>query len=333
MKQIALKLMHSSGAFAPFRFLNRHKTLILMYHRFSDREDGISTSASDFEAHLKYLKEHYNVLSLGQAVTKFRTNGNARARDAVITIDDGYRDAYKVALPLLRKYQMPATIFVVTGFLDRKVWLWTDKLRFALLETKKQVCEYQTRERLIKLELSDRRSRIEGAAKINSYLKNIPDEEKEEVIQELAQSLQVSAPESPPAEFEALTWDELRKLEEGGIEIGSHTHTHPILTQVALDRVGQELRTSKARLEEMLSHEVPLFCYPNGINNREIREETRVSGYKAAVTATPGFSGAEDDIFMLSRIAADPDLPHFVQNTSGFELFKNSVRTQRPYVL
>jgi|ERR1051326_2942124 peptidoglycan/xylan/chitin deacetylase (PgdA/CDA1 family) len=329
MKQTALKLMHSGGAFAPFRFLNRNKVLILMYHRFAERAGGVSIAAADFESHLKYLNQHYNVVSLSEAVSQFRENGKAKKRTAVITIDDGYNDAYFVALPLLRKYAMPATLFVVTDFLDQNIWLWTDKLRYVLLNTQKPACEYQSGEKLITLQLTDRRSRFQVAGAINSCLKRIDNNEKDKAIEELAHSLQVSIPEIPTAEFAALNWDQARELEHGDVEIGSHTHTHPILTQIQPDRVRWELRKSKSRAEEMLQHEITLFCYPNGVSDDEIRTETKSSGYTSAVSAKPGLNGPKDDLFALRRIAADHDLPHFAQNTSGFEGLKNVFRFAR----
>lgn len=286
-------------------------------------------SAEDFEHHLRYLKRHYKVVSLSSAVSQFQSDGKVPSHTAVITIDDGYRDAYEVAFPLLHKYQMPAAIFVVTDFLDHNIWLWTDKLRFVLIRTQKQHFEYQLGETFIKRELTDRRSRLDAAAVINSYLKSIGNNEKDKAIDELSRFFDVPIPEQPTTEFEPLKWDELRKLERGGIEIGSHTRTHPILTKIPLAQVRWELRTSKARMEEMLGHEVPLFCYPNGIHNSDIRQETRLSGYTSAVSASPGFCDAEDDLFALRRISAERDLPHFAQDTSGFEGFKNYLRDRQ----
>ncbi|HJX91737.1 MAG TPA: polysaccharide deacetylase family protein [Pyrinomonadaceae bacterium] len=328
MKQAALRLIHSSGLFAPFRFFNRNKVLVLMYHRFSANEDEFATSASDFEAQLKYLKQHYNVVSLGEAVRRLLQDGKTEAKTAVITIDDGYRDAYQVALPILKRNNLPATIFVVTQFLDRKMWLWTDKMRYINSMTESTFVEFQPNGSARRLELQDRTSRLRAAATINTFLKGVPDDEKDQTIMELASSLGIEIPEQPTAEYEALTWEELLKMEEQGIEIGSHTYSHPILTRVSLERVRMELRKSKERLEEKLDHEVPLFCYPNGINNRDIRDEVKRAGYSSAVTATPGFIEPNPDLFALSRISAEHDLPHFAQNTSGFEGFKNSLRSR-----
>jgi peptidoglycan/xylan/chitin deacetylase (PgdA/CDA1 family) len=116
-------------------------------------------------------------------------------------------------------------------------------------------------------------------------------------------------------------------MERHGIQAGSHTVTHPILTRISDERLRMELRDSKARLESVLGHEVSLFCYPNGATNDQVTAAVRDAGYGSAVTATPGFNGLSPDPFRLSRISAENDLPHFAQNISGFEGFKNTFRS------
>jgi peptidoglycan/xylan/chitin deacetylase (PgdA/CDA1 family) len=326
MKEATLKIAHSSGFFFPFRYFNRNKLLILMYHRFSTDSGPFATSASDFENHLKYIRQRYRVVSLSDATTLLSDLGKLPPRTAVITIDDGYRDVYTVALPILRKYEMPATLFVVSDFLDRKIWLWTDKARFLLLQTQKTLVEFESEHEVHHYKLSDRNSRLSAAASINLHLKKMPDAKKEFAIKDLGEALKVEIPGVPPADFEALTWDELAELESSRIEAGSHTVTHPVLTRVNRERVRLELRNSKTRLESVLNHKVSSFCYPNGATNDEVTGEVRLAGYECAVTATHGFNQYKPDPLLLSRIAAENDLPHFAQNISGFESFKNSLR-------
>ena len=327
MKQTALKLAHQSGFFAPFRFLNRHKLLILMYHRFTNEPGSFSTLASDFESHLKYLRQRYRVVSLTDAIQKLTSGDQVEPGTAVITIDDGYRDAYQVALPLLKKYDIPATIFVVTDFMDRKKWIWTDKARFIALHTQARTIEFENGSNVVRREISDRISKLQAASDINLHLKRLADEEKELAIAKFAAAMDVEIPEVPTPEFEALTWDELIEMEQHGVQVGSHTVSHPMLTQVDIERVRRELRDSKVRLENVLGHDVPVFCYPNGATNDQVTEEVRLAGYDCAVTATHGFNELKPDPFKLRRISAEHDLPHFAQNISGFEEFKNSFRT------
>src|SRR5262245_43814041 len=138
MKQAALNLMRVAGAFSMLRLINRGRALILTYHRFSEQEDGVNTSASAFAEQLDFLAAHYRVVPLAELVEQLNGPGAKSSRLAAITIDDGYRDAYEIAYPLLRRAGLPATVFVVTEFLEGRLWLWTDKLRYLALSAPEQ---------------------------------------------------------------------------------------------------------------------------------------------------------------------------------------------------
>lgn len=329
MKKLALDLMRVTGAFAPFRMANRDKALVLMYHRFGESEDGAATSARAFDAHLAYLTSHYRVVPLSQ-IAGYILAGKALPRGlAAITIDDGYGDAYRVALPLLRRYDVQATLFVVTDFLDGKAWMWTDKLKFLTRHTTKNWLRLALDDRLTGIELNGARSRRLAATHVNALLKRLPDEIKEQTICKLADSLGVALPDAPPDEFAPLSWDEARALDAAGVEIGSHTVTHPILTRVNPSRLRREISDSKARLEEMLGREVSLFCYPNGDYDEAAVAEVERAGYRCAVTTDYGMNTHITAPLRLRRVAAESDLSRFVQSTSGFEGAKFKLRASR----
>src|SRR5262245_55364600 len=129
MKQAVLNLMRISGAFAAFRIANRHKALILTYHRFSRNGVHGTTSARAFARQLEYLTRHYRLIRLSRLVELIGNSEELRPDIAVIAIDDGYRDCYEIAFPTLQQYDAPATLFAVTDFVDQRRWIWTDKLR------------------------------------------------------------------------------------------------------------------------------------------------------------------------------------------------------------
>src|SRR5215510_2506872 len=129
MKGSVLNLLRRSGAFAPFRWAHRGQALILTYHRFSEGGDGERISARVFSEQVKYLAAHYTLVPLSQLADCLRRREIPPSL-AAITIDDGYRDAYEIAFPILRKHCAPATVFVVTEFVEGTTWLWTDKARY-----------------------------------------------------------------------------------------------------------------------------------------------------------------------------------------------------------
>lgn len=325
MKRAILKLMRSSGVFASFREVNKHKSLILTYHRFAHTEDGRSTSSEAFEAQLSYLAKHYSLIKLSTLYESLK-NGKSLERAAVITIDDGFRDVYEIAFPILRKYSAPATFFVITDFLDQKIWLWTDKLRYVTSQLPPGPATVKINGRQLTFELDGKSSRMEAATAINSVLKTLPSETRDAVIDEVATTLNVVIPGLPPSEYGPVSWDQLIEMDQGGVEIGSHTVTHPILPNVDDEQMRWELSASRERLESVLKRPVPLFCYPNGSYDERTRSAVAAAGYECAVTTRPLLNEAGGDLLALSRVPAEQDMDHFIQTTCGFEEVKNLLR-------
>jgi peptidoglycan/xylan/chitin deacetylase (PgdA/CDA1 family) len=258
------------------------------------------------------------------------TNGGGLpAGAAAITIDDGYGDAYEIAFPLLRKYNAPATLFVVTGFVDKACWVWTDKMRFLALKTDAPLLEATIAGRKVELRLGNHVSRLQAAARANSLIKRLPDEAKDEAIDRIALALRVELPVAPPPEYRPVTWEQAREMDSSGLEVASHTLSHPILTNVTDEQLARELCESKERLQEILGHQVDSFCYPNGGHDGRVRRAVERAGYRSAVTTRPGFNDEGSDPLTLSRIHTERDLAHFVQSTCGFEQFKNRLRHVR----
>jgi peptidoglycan/xylan/chitin deacetylase (PgdA/CDA1 family) len=317
-----------SGAFDLMRLISSRRALILTYHRFSadGNGDDDKTPARQFAKQLEYLTAHYDVVPLSRMVERLTAREPLPPRLAAVTIDDGYRDAYEVAYPLLRRYGVSASLFVVTKFADRRAWIWTDKARFLTRQAAPQRLTMKIQESEVRLELNGTTSRRDASERINSIIKRVPDESKEETIERLSLALGVAMPQTPPDEFSSVTWEQAREMCAYGIEIGSHTLTHPILTNVGNERLRRELRDSKSQLEEVLGHQVNLFCYPNGDNDERVQCEVALAGYRAAVTVVNGLNQRGDDPLSLRRVHTERDFAHFLQSTSGFEQLKNRLR-------
>jgi peptidoglycan/xylan/chitin deacetylase (PgdA/CDA1 family) len=318
--------MRVSGAFDLMRLTLRRRALILTYHRFSGGEEEGKTSARQFAEQLEYLGAHYQVVSLARMVELMNRPEPLPPGLAAITIDDGYGDAYHIAYPLLRRHGFPASLFVVTEFTDGTGWIWTDKARYLTQEAAPQGLTAKIEGSELGLELNCSASRRDASVALNSILKRLPDEMKEEAIERLARDLEVMLPDQPPEEFRPVTWEQAREMDANGIEIGSHTMTHPILTNISDERLRRELHGSKLRLEEALGRRVDQFCYPNGDNDERVQCEVARAGYRVAVTCVGGLNKRGDDPLTLRRIHTERDLAHFLQSTSGFEQLKENVR-------
>src|SRR5262245_15249163 len=204
--------MRMSGAFELMRLTHRRHALILTYHRFRsgprggapDGLEDMKTPAKTFAEQLGYLTKRYNIVPLRQIAESICCHEQTPPSLAAITIDDGYRDAYEIAYPLLRRFGAPATLFLPTGFIDRLVWIWTDKTRFLVGQA---VSRRFTPLRMnfngsqLRIELDGATSSRDASERINSILKRLPEEVKEEAIERLAGALGVELPEKPPDEF------------------------------------------------------------------------------------------------------------------------------------
>lgn len=315
--------MVKTGAFAPFRFLNRAKVPILMYHRFSRDNNFNATSAETLTKHLEYLTKHYKIIPLSELVAKLKNNEPIAPNTAVITIDDGYDDAFEIAFPIFKNFNASATLFVVTDFLDGKIWIWTDKARYLLFNTKLTEFDFEIGAKKFEIKLTDKNSRLNFATKINSELKKLSTPERDEKINELAKIAQSELPSLPPREFAPISWTSAWEMDKNGVTIESHTVTHPILTNIDENELAFELTKSREVLQEKLNREIKIFCYPNG--NVASRESQAVSqaNYDCAVTTEIRLSTATDNLFLLPRIDAEPEMTRFIQSTSGFDNLKS----------
>jgi hypothetical protein len=214
---------------------------------------------------------------------------------------------------------------VITGFVDQKIWVWTDKLRYLTSQLPAGPARFTFDKHNLSFHLDDESSRWSAANRINSILKTLPDAKKNAAIQHMAANSNISLPEQPPEEYAAITWDQVKEMNLAGIDIGSHTVTHPILPNVDDQQLRAELVVSKSRLETELGHPVTLFCYPNGSYDERVEAAVREAGYNVAVTTNPGLNDRRSDLHALARVPAELDLDHFQQTTCGLEQFKNRV--------
>jgi peptidoglycan/xylan/chitin deacetylase (PgdA/CDA1 family) len=317
MKGTILNLLRTTGAFAPFRWAHRGEALIISYHRFSERDGGEPISARAFAEQVKYLAARYTLVPLSRLADCLRKR-EIPPRLAAITIDDGYLDAYEIAFPILRKHRAPATVFVVTEFVEGTTWLWTDKPRYLTAAALPQPFEIGIEGHKLRLELNGDASRAVAAGLFNAALKPLPEEARDAAIERLAFELGVKLPERPPAVYSAINWRQAREMADAGVEIGSHTLTHPILTGLDDDRLREEVARSRDRIQTALGRKVETFCYPNGDYDLRTQREVARAGYECAVTTDVGLNNGRNDPLALRRVHGEYDLARFVKNTSGF---------------
>lgn len=274
---------------------------ILGYHRvYADAEDpfDLSVTAEEFDAHLGFLAHHARIVSLSQAVSELSA-GSIPRRTVVITFDDGYADTLTAALPLLQRYDLPATVFVATGNPGEPFW-W-DVLSSAVLAAPAlpdpRRLEMDGAEQLSRLR--DRTQYLRGVAKL---LRPLDAASQRARINALLGS-EARPPHAPPR---ALHREEIRRLAaDPRIEIGGHSVTHPVLARFPREQQLEEIATNRRELQTLTGKPVPHFSYPNGSYSDVTCDVARQAGYTAAFTSVLDVATAASEPFTLPRLFVD----------------------------
>jgi len=229
----------------------------------------------------------------------------------IITVDDGYRDFLLHAHPVFGDYGIPVTVFLVSDFLDRKLWLWWDQIQYAFRHAARKSLSLElSAGDPVTFALESDEQRTAAAEKVIGVMKGLDNHERLRLLKLIPERLAVDVPAEPPSESEPLSWDEVRRLAGLGVEFGAHTKTHPILSKISDSKeLSEEIGASKSRLEEELGAPAVHFCYPNGRAvdfNEKVVEVVREHGFHSAVTTVPGLNFAGAHPFLLRRLYIEP---------------------------
>lgn len=326
MKTQIIKTLGALGGYQLARLLTAHQPKILMYHRFSPVEKKHEVSAAVFEQHLKLIKRYFNPMTLAQLAKNLREQGKPPKHAVVITVDDGYRDFYEVAFPLLKHYQIPATFYVTTGFVNEDTWLWPDQVAW-LLDNKMQSPHVDLAGKSFDLSLP--REKLWWPIVIHFLL--IANNERLSGLTVLESACAIALPKRAPEKYSAVSWQQLAEMQANGIEIGGHTVTHPSLGHMTLADAGLEIKQSHQDLIQHLGDCERTFCYPNGTPldySDALKQSVVDSGYTAAVTA---FSDRFNiDIpFAWRRFVGSEESFQFNKSLFGVEHLGNRVRNTK----
>jgi peptidoglycan/xylan/chitin deacetylase (PgdA/CDA1 family) len=233
---------------------------------------------------MEFLKRHCRPRTLGEALKEKGMRVPFTKPLVAVTFDDGYQDNYTQAWPILKRYDVPATIFLMSNHVDGETLMWQHRLYY-LKEARGEDWVLQCAKGM-GLDAEDFRGMM-------LWFKRESDRDaRDNLINQLwgAAGLDRSL-ERKLAKDMYLSWEQVREMSSGGIEFGSHTRSHPYLSSLRGDALHSEIDESKKAIEERLGKEVDCFCYPYGdagAYNQEVLEEVRKAGYKAACTAQWG---------------------------------------------
>ena len=281
---------------------HRGELRVLMFHGFTNIDhDGLENCqhkhlhVKRFEALAAHLAAHYDVLSMDELVEHLETGRVLPPFPAVLTFDDGFASNYHLAYPVLRRFGLPATIYLETEFVHHKQPIWVDRVDFTMHRAGR------SRQELVSLK---------------ERLKRLSQEEilaaAERLEEETGHRLGRADREDVPAIYHPLNWEQVREMAASGlVAFGSHTHSRVLLGRASPEVVRHELLESRRIIEKESSRPCVQFCYPNGspgdfsdTSEKILRE----LGFRSSLTTVGGLNPPSCSPFLLRRLGMTNDL-------------------------
>jgi peptidoglycan/xylan/chitin deacetylase (PgdA/CDA1 family) len=333
------------GLFGLVRRRHHEELLVLTYHSVVEEAAAAreafplvyrnAVSADLFEAQMRFLDAHYNILDAA-ALRRALASGDVPRRAAVVTFDDGLVNNATVARPRLDRLGVPAVFFLPTAFItaasagEQRVH-WTEDLIARCSTTTDGARQTAVAECLPDLAAAHEGEPPPSAWAVVDHLKGLA----RSVRQVRTDALRARLPSLDPSQFPAdrdghsilhsMTWDQAREAARSGIALGSHTVNHAILSRLAPATAAMEIRESKRQIEAETDQEADLFAYPIGRSQDfEARHVDMLdeAGYRGAFTQIPGFNRPSTHPFVLRRVGVSgvPSLPAFQYLESGTKM-------------
>jgi peptidoglycan/xylan/chitin deacetylase (PgdA/CDA1 family) len=275
--------------------------------RFDD--SMYSIDAALFREHLMAMRLYADPVSESDLLAAISGRATLPRRGFMITFDEGYKDNATIAAPILKELGLPATFFVATQAIEERILGWWDHIYWALKHATRQNFSV----RGISYDLAQDVGSV--AEQFTALYKSTPLEQIDGLLEELMTACGSTSPSAEDMDAELMNWDDLRMLVSQGFAIGSHTHSHPVLSRIPPQAQRAELIKSKALIESHLDVPVRTMAYPVGGYEHFNLDTKRIAaecGYEAAFSFLTGGNDASHlDPFDMKRVDQPLDLPSY----------------------
>jgi peptidoglycan/xylan/chitin deacetylase (PgdA/CDA1 family)/protein-tyrosine-phosphatase len=312
----------------------KDKTVVFMLHRMSSPdviEEGHSPEFLDKA--LSYLKsEGYNFVSL-EKLFDAANGGSGVPKNAIaFTLDDGFKDQAEVAAPIFIKHHCPATVFLITGFIDGGKSPWDSIVKHVFVKTERDEIKFELCGESFHHRFNTDQERYESLVAFRERCKVFPQDKLDDLLNELLISAGMYDTKIPiPI---PTTWERARELENHGISFAPHTENHVTLSHSSDELARQEIAGSWVRVKSELANPCPIFAYPTGRQQDFSGRDASLCqelNLKGAVVAEPGYMSidstavTEADRYLVKRMSFPKDILSLIECTSGLEYVKDKV--------
>lgn len=316
---ISEKLIETLEASIKFQFNTQSNKFVnvLLYHRVCDLKVDpwrLATKPEQFELQMKYIKENYNIL-------RFEDDwSNVKQKSIVITFDDGYIDNYQYAIPILDKYNIPATFFICTDNIGTKDLFWWDELTTILFNPRVNGMELNYNNKKYKLNGQTEKKKV--CMEIRNLLIDMDDEKRRSDLKYIHNIL--SKVNFDVESNRSMNIHEIREISKNhNITIGAHTKSHTRLAGLDYEQQYIEINESKIILQNMIGTEVNVFSYPFGEEKdftKKTIEIVKKSGFKKAAMVANGLYENSKGDFLINR--------NTIKGGINIDLFERLIKRQ-----
>lgn len=281
--------------------------IILMYHQVVKSSSSIDCDPALFvtpyslDMHIRELSRFFEIVSLEKIL-----ENKPGKRLCAITFDDGWRDNYDVAYPVLKKYSAPATIFIPPNMIGKTSQYWFDEV--FLLSSKATgngiAGDFISYFGTFVQTWNPGKLDTETTCDLIAKMKDLPGGELEGLVSEAYSKLSIKRSDKRTT----LSWDEIYEMGENGITFGAHGLNHYILPRINSETKSNEIYDSFRILKGKKVALSPFFSYPNGDWDVESLKLVKEAGYMGAVTTKLGANTSSTDPFLMNRIALHEDI-------------------------
>jgi len=308
---------------------------VFMMHRFACKERGITgIDLTLLRECLEYFrKSGYEAISLETLASAIINGDSLPDKIAVFTIDDGFFDQFELAGPLFAEYDIPLTYFLITDFIDKKLWPWDDQISYILTSTDEGKYLLNLGGKEFEITVGSADNRRPQYVKIRNILKSVSNNNLYDELPAIYRLFDVEIPAEIPVKYRPMQWQDAQALVKQGHNIAAHTCSHRILSRLERPEAESEIMNSIRRVNEMIESPSPVFAYPTGRSGDFTQKDVDFmtgTGLLATVTTVSGSvltrKNSKAYLHSLPRYSMPDDLIQFRQCLSWLEVIKERIK-------
>lgn len=312
------RIVSRVGFLAPIRHLvrpfRRGLATVFLLHRAEGIHDGVSGHRpEDVRAILLQLwRSGIRFVPLSRVVAAAHGRDNLEGDVVAFTMDDGYRDQAEVLAPIFIEHECPVTLFVITGLIDGRLWPWDAKVKWLVRHARGNLLRLSWGKVGLEFPIESSHERRQAARELLAIFAGLGPERLKERITALEIAAECRLPALPPPEYEPASWDQIRRLEDGGVSIAPHTVSHSIVSRLPADDASHELTESLARVKAETKSGLPFLAWPVGKTGHFGPRDmslARAAGFSAALSAGGDYAN-------IRAAAQDPNLAFSLDRTA-----------------